>query len=139
MAMSIFQESINSVGDRNRVMTQGQKIAKIIGKSILLAGFLVALASVEMSSRFSVLNFAKNDQVLQNAANALSSFLFIGLVWAVGSTAVLYSSYGISGLCAGLVSNGIILAWIYGSYMSAFMRAAKDNGLTPPKMFQALV
>lgn len=139
MPVSIFEKSIDSVGDKNRILSKGQKIAKIIGKSILLAGFLVALASVEMSSRFSVLNFAKDSQVLQNAANALSSFLFIGIVWAIGSTAVLYSSYGISGLVAGFVSNGIILAWIYGSYMSAFMRAAKENNLDPPKMFKSLV
>lgn len=137
--MLSFSQSINSVGDKNRLMSRSQKIAKIIGKSILLAGFLVALASVEMSSRFSVLNFAKNDDVLQNAANALSSFLFIGIVWSLGSTAVLFSSYGSAGLLAGVVSNGIILAWIYLSYMSAFMRAAKENNLTPPKMFQSLV
>lgn len=120
-------------------MTRGQKLAKVIGKSILLAGFLVALASVEMSSRFSVLNFAKNDDILQNAANALSAFMVIGMLWAVGSTCVLYSSYSTIGLVAGFVSNGIILAWIYISYNAAFNRAARENNLKRPEMFRTLI
>jgi hypothetical protein len=135
-----FMKEVDAVGTRGAVtMSRGQKAAKIIGKSILLAGFLVALASVEMSSRFSVLNFAKSNEILQNAANALSAFTVIGLVWAVGSTAVLYSSYGTPGILAGIVSNGIILAWIIGSYRAAFDRAAKENGLERPKMFQTLI
>ena len=133
-------DQVDAVGSRGAVnLTRGQKVAKIVGKSILLAGFLVALASVEMSSRFSVLNFAKSNDVLQNAANALSAFTVIGLIWAIGSTAVLYSSYAIPGLVAGIISNGIILAWIVVSYRAAFDRAAVENGLDTPKMFQTLI
>ncbi len=133
-------DQVDAVGTRGNVtMSRGQKVAKIVGKSILLAGFLVALASVEMSSRFSVLNFAKSNEVLQNAANALSAFTVIGLVWAVGSTAVLYSSYNMPGLLAGIISNGAILAWIIISYRAAFDRAASENNLAPPKMFEKLI
>jgi hypothetical protein len=134
-----WASEIDNVGRRDRTFTRGQKIAKIVGKSILLAGFLVALASVEMSSRFSVLNFAKDDQILQNAANALSAFMFIGMIWAVGSTAVLYSSYGGPGVLAGIISNGIILAWIFLSYYAAFERAASERGLTRPAMFKTFI
>jgi H+/gluconate symporter-like permease len=130
--------SLDNVG-RSRDMSKGQKLAKVIGKSILLAGFLVALASVEMSSRFSVLNFSKSDEILQNAANALSAFMFIGTVWAFGSTLVLYSSYETIGMVAGIISNGVIMAWVYFSYKAAFDRAARENNLTPPKMFQTLI
>jgi hypothetical protein len=134
-----WESEIDNVGNRDRTFTKGQKIAKIAGKAILLAGFLVALASVEMSSRFSVLNFAKDDQILQNAANALSAFMFIGMIWAIGSTAVLYSSYGRPGVLAGVVSNFIILAWIFGSYYAAFDRAATERGLTKPTMFKTFI
>jgi hypothetical protein len=135
-----FMDQVDAVGTRGTVkLSRGQKVAKIVGKSILLAGFLVALASVEMSSRFSVLNFAKSNDVLQNAANALSAFTVIGLIWAVGSTAVLYSSYAVPGFVAGVISNGIILAWIIVSYRAAFDRAASENGLERPKMFLTLI
>lgn len=134
-----FSSSIDSVGSREREFTYGQKVAKIVGKSILLAGFLVALASVEMSSRFSVLNFAKDDEILQNAANALSAFMSIGIFWAIGSTAVLFSSYGWPGVLAGVISNGVILMWIYWSYRAAFSRAAEERGLTEPTMWKTLI
>lgn len=135
-----FMDQVDAVGTRGTVtMSRGQKIAKIAGKSILLAGFLVALASVEMSSRFSVINFAKSNDVLQNAANALTAFTIIGCVWAIGSTAVLYSSYAVPGLVAGIISNAMILAWIIISYRAAFDRAAAENGLERPTMFKALI
>ena len=41
-------------------------IAKIIGKAIMLSSIQVAFGSVEMSSRFSVLNFSKEQDTLQN-------------------------------------------------------------------------
>lgn len=134
-----FSSSIDNVGSRDRAFTYGQKLAKIAGKSILLAGFLVALASVEMSSRFSVLNFAKDDEILQNAANALSAFMFIGVFWAIGSTAVLFSSYGWPGVLAGVLSNGLILTWIYCSYRAAFSRAALERNLTEPTMWKTFI
>jgi hypothetical protein len=129
---------VDQVGER-QAMSRSQKVAKVIGKSILLAGFLVALASVEMSSRFSVLNFSKSDEILQNACNALSAFMVIGMVWAAGSTAVLYASYERLGLIAGVISNGIILFWIYASYTAAFARSSRENNLKMPKMFQTLI
>jgi hypothetical protein len=136
--MNTITKTIDMIGER-RNMTRAQKMAKVVGKSILLAGFLVALASVEMSSRFSVLNFSKTDEILQNAANALSAFLVIGMIWSFGSTLVLYSSYGSIGIISGIISNGIILSWIYLSYSAAFRRAAKENNLKIPSMFMTLI
>lgn len=120
-------------------LSKGQKMAKVVGKSILLAGFLVALGSVEMSSRFSVMNFSKDDDTLQRAADALSAFVVIGMMWALGSTAVLYASYKWVGFWSGIVSNGLILSWIYFSYMAAFRKASKRHDLKMPVMFQTLV
>jgi hypothetical protein len=98
-------------------------IAKVIGKAIMLASIQSALGSVEMSSRFSVLNFSKDQQTLQNAANALSAYIVIGTVWTIGSILVLYSSYNWTGFFASLVCNGIIMAWIIISYTRAFKSA----------------
>jgi hypothetical protein len=136
--MTLYDQIAN-VGNKNITMTQGQKIAKVAGKSILLAGFLVALGSVEMSSRFSVMNFAKNDEVLQNAANALSAFMFIGMIWSIGATAVLYASYSTFGFLCGVISNAVILGWMYFSYVAAFKKAAAANGLKEPEMFKTFI
>lgn len=95
-------------------------VAKVIGKAIMLASIQSAIASVEMSSKFSVLNFSKDQQILQNAANALSSYLIIGIVWMIGTILVLYSSYGMLGFIAGVLCNMAIIAWTTISYTRAF-------------------
>ena len=43
---------------------------KLIGKSILFASMQFAIGSVEMSSKFSVKNFSKDQDTLQNAADS---------------------------------------------------------------------
>lgn len=134
-----FLDYFEEVGNKDIPLSPGQKAAKVVGKSILLAGFLVALGSVEMSSRFSVMNFSKDEDTLQRAADALSAFMVIGGVWSIGSTAVLYASYRWVGFWSGIFSNGIILSWIYFSYYRAFERASEKYDLPMPKLFQTLV
>lgn len=137
--MSTFLRWFDDVGNKNNKMSSGQKVAKVVGKSILLAGFLVSLGSVEMSSRFSVMNFSKDSDTLQRAADALSAFIVIGTLWSIGSTAVLYASYNWVGFWSGIISNGMILAWIYFSYMEAFRKASVRYNLEMPQMFLTLV
>lgn len=114
-------------------------LAKIIGKAIMLSSIQVAFGSVEMSSRFSVLNFSKDQDILQNAANALSAYIVIGTAWSVGTILVLASSYGRVGLIAGIVCNALIMAWIVISYKLAFKSAAKKYDLENPKLFKSIV
>jgi hypothetical protein len=109
--------------------------AKIIGKGILLGSIQVAIGSVEMSSKFSVLSFAKDQDTLQRAADALTSYIVIGLFWAIGSSLVLYGSYGRLGVVSGIASNLFIMLWIIGSYLHAFKKAADRYNLEYPKMF----
>lgn len=110
--------------------------AKIIGKAILLASIQSALGSVEMSSKFSVLNFSKDAETLQNAANALSSYMLIGTIWAIGASISLYSSYGNEGLIWGIITNVVMLGWIYFSYTHSFSQASKKFNVPYPKMFR---
>ena len=114
-------------------------LAKVIGKAIMLTSIQVAFGSVEMSSRFSVLNFSKDQDTLQNAANALSAYILIGTAWSIGTILVLTSSYNLAGFISALVCNAIIMAWIVISYTMAFKRAAKKYGLQPPTLFKSIV
>ena len=107
----------------------------ILGESILYASFQFALASVEMSSRFSVLNFAKDQQTLQNGCNALTSYLTVGTIFTVGAVLVLYAKFGIQGALICALMNALVLAWIAVSYRGAFRRAAQTHGLEEPEMF----
>lgn len=110
-------------------------IFKIIGKSVLFASIQAALGSVEMSSKFSVINFAKDQETLQNAANALCSYFIIAVIWTFGSSLVLYSQYGWQGIFFNCLANGLMILWIVGSYVKAFRQVAKKNDLKFPSLF----
>jgi hypothetical protein len=112
-----------------------KQLAKIIGKAIFYSSILSSIGSVEMSSKFSVMNFSKDQETLQRAADALKSFIIVGCVWTVGSVLSLYASYGWCGAWIGLVASLIMMAWIVLSYLHAFNEAAKQYGLIYPTIF----
>lgn len=111
----------------------------ILGESILLASIQVSLASVEMSSRFSVLNFSKTDEILQNASNALTGYLVIGTIFMMGSVLTMTSLYGKTGFYTSVFSNLLIMGWITSSYILAFKSSSEKYNIRFPKLFSAIV
>uniref|UniRef100_A0A6C0CYY2 Uncharacterized protein n=1 Tax=viral metagenome TaxID=1070528 RepID=A0A6C0CYY2_9ZZZZ len=108
---------------------------ELLGEAILFSSIQFSIGSVEMSSKFSVKNFSNDQATLQNAADALSDYLKISIVWTLGVILLLYSKYKFIGLLAGLISNLIVILWIYFSYITAFKAACdKTPGLVMPKL-----
>ena len=104
----------------------------LFGEAILLASMQFAIGSVEMSSKFSVRNFSKDQETIQNAADALSDYLRIGLLWTFGLTMLFYAKHDKIGAIIALITNLLIIAWIYFSYLTSFEYAAKVNNLNIP-------
>lgn len=102
---------------------------KILGKAILLASMQFAIGSVEMSSKFSVINFSQDNGTLQRAQEALDEYMLIGLVWTAGVAMIMWSNNGMPGLVMALLTNALILIWIYASYHRAFQKAKVLNKL----------
>lgn len=109
--------------------------ASLIGTALLYSGMQFALASVEQSSKYSVENFSKDQQTLQAASNALSTYIIIAVVWTVACCLVLYGDYGARGVLWGLITNAIFILWIVISYWLTFRKVARTNGLQMPKWF----
>src|SRR3990172_11685321 len=86
---------------------------KILGQAIFYSSIQAAIGSVEMSSRFSVMNFSKDQETLQNAADALRSYLYVALMWTFATVLVLYSQYGFSGAIVGFIANMAYIGWIF--------------------------
>jgi Zn-dependent protease with chaperone function len=106
---------------------------EMLGEAILFASIQFSIGSVEMSSKFSVKNFCSDQDTLQNAADALSDYLKISIIWTIGVILLLYSKYKWVGALAAIVSNLIVILWIYFSYMSAFKSAVnKTNTMKMP-------
>lgn len=107
---------------------------KMLGEAILHSSIQFAIGSVEMSSKFSVKNFSKDQETLQNAADALSDYLKISFLWTIGVAILLHCNYGTAGLITAIASNALIIIWIYVSYQNSFKAASIKNNLRMPKI-----
>ena len=110
-------------------------LLKIIGKAIMLGSQQYALGSVLMSSTFSVNNFAKDQETLQAAADALRNYIVMGSLWTLSNVLVLGASYGNSGIAWAVIANGSIMLWMYMAYVKAFRHAEVKYNLARPKVF----
>ena len=113
-----------------------KNIVTIMGKAVLFASMQFAIGSVEMSSKFSVKNFSKDQTTLQHAADALSDYVFIGMVWTLGTCMMFWGNYGMRGAVVNFIANFIIMAWIISSYRKAFVYACETGNLEYPKLFR---
>ena len=107
---------------------------KMLGEAILYSSIQFAIGGVEMSSKFSVKNFSKDQETLQNAADALSDYLKIGMLWTTGTSILLYCNYGTIGAVINILVNFVIMFWIYKSYLRAFQIAVDKNNLKMPNV-----
>jgi hypothetical protein len=108
--------------------------AILFGEAILLSSMQFSIGSVEMSSKFSVKNFSKDQETLQNAADALTDYLRIGILWTIGLSVLFYAKYDIEGFGMILITNILIMAWIYYSYINCFNLAAQKYNLAEPNI-----
>lgn len=108
---------------------------KMIGNAILLASIQASIGSVEMSSKYSVINFSKDQDTLQAAANALTGYIMIAFVWMMGSAMISFGQYGTPGLISSVVANVVLVGWIYFSYLHSFRVAARKYRLRFPRVW----
>jgi hypothetical protein len=111
---------------------------KAVGEAIVFASIQFSIGSVEMSSKFSVMNFSKDQETLQNAAYALTDYLKIALLWIVGTSLIMYSNFGLYGLIVNVIINSVIVGWIMYSYHICFQHAAKKYKLKYPNWWVKL-
>lgn len=109
---------------------------KGVGNAILLASIQASIGSVEMSSKFSVVNFSKDQMTLQAAADALTGYIIIAIIWTVGAVFLGYGHYGWFGFASSLIANLVMMGWIVGSYCVSFQVASKRYGLEFPKLMR---
>lgn len=116
-------------------MSDNKDLIKIISKGLFYGGMLYGIASVEMSSKFSVINFAKDQKTLDRARDALDSFIYIAGVWITATVLSLYASHGYCGAAFALLFSVIITGSIIWSYFRSFKQAADEYKLQYPETF----
>lgn len=113
-----------------------ERWAGIIGFSIMLASLQFSIGSVEMSSKFSIASFAKDQDTLQRAADALRLYFWVACIWTLSCGLVLFGAYGWWGAIFGVVANVLIMLWICGSYIHSFRDASRRHNLKMPTIFK---
>lgn len=113
---------------------------ELAGQAILLSSIGFSIASVEMSSKFSVKNFSTDQRTMQAASSALDMYNTVGILWAIGVTLMLTGSYGKPGLAWGIITNVAVLAWINISYLHAFKQATQQHrGIKYPRCMYGMI
>jgi hypothetical protein len=136
----IFQFYIKYINYNNCVLysEMGKNKANIplmLGEAIFYSSIQFSIGSVELSSKFSVINFCTSQAVLDNAAEALKGYIYVASLWMVGTALVMYAKYSWYGVLAGLIANLVCMLWIYFSYIYSFKIAAEKYKLKVPCVF----
>lgn len=127
--MNAFRSRVPTMSAVSGDKSHKNSIAYILGKAILFSSFQFAIGSVEMSSKFSVKNFSKDQETLDNAVVALRDYMLIGAFWTLGTSLIFYVNYGVRGMLLNVLCNMLIIAWIYLSYQKSFDAAATKYSL----------
>lgn len=112
-----------------------KELVNIISSSLFYSAIIFSLGSVEMSSKFSVINFAKDQATLDRARDALESFIYVSAVWIIATVLSLYASHGYCGAAFALLFGCLITASIIWSYFKSFEQAANEYKLKYPETF----
>lgn len=115
--------------------SMNREYAKLVSEAIFYSSIQASIGSVEMSSKFSVKNFSKDQDTLNNAAVALKNYIWIASIWTIGTILSLYATHGTIGAVVGLIANTVMMGWIIVSYKWAFQEAATKNKLQEPIIF----
>jgi len=109
-----------------------------LGQALVFASVQPALASMQMSSRFDIVNSATTQDLLEQAARDLRSFMIIAIIWAVGSTLVMYIQFSWRGAFINLVGQGLVGYWIFSSFRNAIVNQALRKNLQVPSVWGKL-
>jgi hypothetical protein len=89
-----------------------------------------------LCKKHSIDDINNNQDTLQNAADALSDYLIIGLLWTIGTCLIFYANYKWNGVIINTSINLAIVYWIYWSYIKSFNSACDKYQLEKPIMFK---
>lgn len=112
-----------------------KETAMVLGQAIFYSAIQASIASCLNSSVFSIHSFGKDQETLQNAADALRHYIVVGAIWGLASMLVLYAQHGWCGFWLGFLANFGFITWITYIYWDAFEKVAKKYNLKMPHIF----
>jgi hypothetical protein len=104
----------------------------LIADAFISGTFQTKIAEIGMSSLFSVEHFIKDQETLDHAIKALDDYMIIGIFGALILSSLFYLKNNMEGFIVCLISNIIVIVWLYYSYKLAFDKVIKKYNLKYP-------
>ena len=106
----------------------------ILEHVIIISIIQIAIASIEMESKTSIIQDVKTQEDLQVVANSLYNYIAVGLAWLVFSSIVMYGEFSTKGAMYAILLNGMFITLITLTYLHAFRKVMAKYGLKSPKI-----
>jgi len=108
---------------------------ELLSSALFLSSVQFSIGSVLLSSTYSVRNFSKDQDTLNNGCGALKEYETVAFIWMIIVALFLVYSHGLKGLIIGLIFNILVIGWIHWRYCIAFKDACKKHNLRHPNVW----
>ena len=92
------------------------EVGEIIGDLLGILSVQIILISMELGSKNSLMVLLQNKTFKKSVQDSLKTYLNHAVIAMFVFSLYMYILYGISGMIIGIVTNSIIIAWIYTQY-----------------------
>ena len=101
----------------------------LVADALIAATLQLKIAGVGMSSSFSVQHYVNSQETLDHAVDALDNYIIVGIISAIALSSLYYRKNNTPGFIICLMSNLLIISWLYYSYNLAFDEVVKKYNL----------
>ena len=102
---------------------------KIAGKVLVSATVQLSLGSLELPSRFMIRSLIRTQEAVDATISEMYSYIVIGLLWAIGTTILMYVQHYYAGAVANILVNLLCIWWIVYRRYTVLVETAAKYGL----------
>jgi hypothetical protein len=105
-----------------------------IGQAIIFALVQLTLVGTESTSIYIASTTAKTQDKLNKFARSIRAYIFIGILWTAATCLVLSTQFGVKGVLMGLITNLLVMIYVYARYQGVLKEIATEYGLKVPRI-----
>lgn len=107
----------------------------IIGKVIVTTAVQASFGSLELPSRLMIRKFITTQEDADAFIEELQGYLFLGSLWAIGTTIIMYDMHEYRGAIINLLLQILAMSWIIYRRYSVYLGVVKKNNFKIKSVF----
>jgi len=108
---------------------------ELLGKIFLSTAMQATLGNLELTSRLLIMHFVATQEDADAFINGVQSYMIIGLMWAIGSTFLMYEMHEYFGAGLNLIFQILAMTWIISRRYAVYMINVRKYGLKTKSIF----